>query len=326
MSNVIVLTVFKTAHSNVVAFLSQWLIMLWIFGLQLFVSNFFKGWPPVWVGIAPVLLTVALVGWTVYKVVEETRIKLVQNNNVATTNDAPQKILYSPNGDKRVMALEEFSALYEPTHHQVRDCPFPSERGFRAYRPTVQAWAHRLTSEDVLTFFPKGRFISSSGAPVSVQSGQYIVMPFPQGDDVSVVGEKQFKDEYLPSIEEPSDGRVVSQADVLQIWDVMLRREGLIHVKTTKVHAKCMTEEGTIETVVNAITESRRAYEKGDYLVCGSRGGRYPMQERQFTSRYSTFQPEPASNPALASAGFKLFKAKGKVCYSESAAYSPPFS
>ena len=97
------------------------------------------------------------------------------------------------------------------------------------------------------------------------------------------------------------------------MWGAILRREGFIYVKSTKVHAKRMTEEGTVDTVVDGKIEARRAYEKGDYLICGSRGGRYPMPEHQFSSRYSTTHPDPASDPALASAGFKLFKAKGKV-------------
>ena len=281
--------------------------MVWMFGLQLFVSGAFHKVPTAIVGVVPNFLTAALIGWTVYKVMEETWI------NHAIGKDLSEQasiVLWDPNGDKRVMAIGEFNTLYEPVDHQTKD---PLLTGFCAYRSTMQVRAHRLTVDDVRTRFPNGRFISSSGAPVSVHSGQYILTPFPQGGDVSVVGPEQFEEEYLASIEEAPNGRVVSQVDMLRVWDAMLRREGSIYEKITKIHAKCTREEGTIETIVGEKIEARRAYAKGDYIVCGSRGGRYPMPERQFTSRYSTTRSDPASDPVLAIAGFRLYKAKGKV-------------
>ena len=287
-----------------------------MFGLQLFVSGFFQTWPTVLVGLVPVLLTAALVGWTFYKVVEETRLKFLQNSDTAA-KDSPQQmgmVLQSPNGDSRVLAIEEFNALYEPTREQQMKDPLLANQGFRPYRSTTQVWAHRLTADDVIADFPKGCYISSSGAPMSVHGGQYIAVSFPRGDEVSIVGAEQFEDEYLESSGEPPDGRVSPQAEVLRTWDIVLRREESIHAKSTKVHAKLMTEEGTIDTVVDGNVEARRPYDKGDYLVCGSRGGRYPMQERHFSSRYNISHTDPASDPVLASAGFKLFKAKGKVC------------
>ena len=49
-----------------------------------------------------------------------------------------------------------------------------------------------------------------------------------------------------------------------------------------------MAENGTIETVVDGVVEARRDYCKGDYIVLGSRGGRYPMTASEFASRYHT--------------------------------------
>ena len=288
--------------------------MMWMFGLQLFVSGFFHKWPTFLVGIVPVVLTAALGAWTIYKVVQDARIKIVQDNRTVA-KDAPRQtdmILQSPNDDSRGMAIDEFNSLYEPTHEQVKD-PLLANKGFRAYRSTTQVWAHQLTADDVLADFPKRRFISSSGAPTSVQSGQYIAMPFPQGDDAFIVDAEKFEAEYLSSTEEKSTCRAVLQAEMLRKWDVMLRREESIYAKSTKVHAKHMREEGMIDTVVNGEIEARCSYEKGDYIVCGSRGGRYPMQEHQFPSRYNTSHSDPATDPLLASVGFNLYKAKGKV-------------
>ena len=291
---------------------------MWMFGLQLFITGFFQKWPTIVVESVPVVLTVALVGWTCYTVMAETRIQLVQNNGDSAKGTPQQTglVLQNPSGDTHVVAFDDFNMLYEPTHQQLSD-PLLAEQGFRPYRATTQVWAHQLTADDVLAHFPRGRFISSTGAPVSVHSGQYISMPFPQGDDVSVVDAEKFENEYneyLASTDEKSpDGRVVSQADVLRVWDVTLRCEGSIYEKSTKVHAKRTTEEGTIDTLVNGKVEARRPYEKNDYIICGSRGGHYPMSERQFASRYNTTHTDPASDPVLASAGFRLHTAKGKV-------------
>ena len=110
-----------------------------------------------------------------------------------------------------------------------------------------------------------------------------------------------------------SETRLVSQAEALQVWDLVLKHEGSVHAKCARIHAKLMTEEGIIKTEVEGKVEAQHEYERGDYILCGSRGGRYPMPGHQFSSRYDTAHVEPASDPLLASDGFKLFKAKGKV-------------
>ena len=294
--------------------------MLWIFGLQLIVTGYFNNFPTYLVGIVPVLITLVLAVWTCRMVVNETRINLIQNNSAAAeTKDAPQRtrmVVRSRNGDTRIMVVDEFDALYKPitpaTLRLGAIDPLLAEEGFKAYKSTAKVWSHQLTPADIRADFPKERFISRSGASVSAHSGQYIVIPFPQGDTVTIINEQQFQQKYNKRTDDLHDSRVVSQAEALQKWEPALRREGSIYAKSAKVHAKRMAEEGYIEAEVDGI-EARRWYAKGDYLVCGSRGGRYLMSERQFTSRYHTARPDPASDPVLASAGFLLFEAKGKV-------------
>ena len=108
-------------------------------------------------------------------------------------------------------------------------------------------------------------------------------------------------------------GGVVPQSEMLRRWDAALRREAQVYVKTTVTHAKLAPDDGIIEKVVDGQVEARHVYAKGDYLVIGSRGGEYPMNRRDFANRYDTARPEPASEKRLAAAGFKAFKAKGKV-------------
>lgn len=301
---------FPVMFSNVVAFISQWLIMLWMFSFQLFLSGAFESIPTVLVGITPVLATTALVAWTCVVVMNETRTQLIQNNSTVDTS-TQEMIVRHQNGDSSILTIQDFNTRYKPTHQGASDDL--SLAGFGVYRPVSQVWSHQLTTKDIQRDFPMGRFISRSGAPVAVKTGQYIVMPFPQGDDVTIMNADVFENKYSKSTEEAFDGRVVSQAEALQKWEGVLRREGRIFSKVAKVHAQKMTEEGYIETVVDGKFEARRPYDKGDYVVCGSRGGRYPMEEDQFSSRYIISETEQASDPMLSKAGFRLFKAKGKV-------------
>ena len=293
--------------------------MVWMFGLQLFLSGAFKSVSTVLVGIAPVAGTIALVGWTLQMVMKETNIKNVQNNTNAALigEDAPRRtemIVRSQNGKDRVMPTDEVHSIYElaPAFQRAID-PALAEQGFQVYRPTTQVWAHQLTASEVATHFPRGHFISNAGAPVSVGIGQYIVLSFPHGENLSVVDAEKFEDKYHTGTTESIDDQTVSQAETLRQWNSILWREGLVHTKVTKVHAKRMIEEGTIDTVVDGKVESRRSYDQGDYVVCGSRGGRYPMTAQAFSSRYDVSHTDPASDQALAKAGFKLHTAKGKV-------------
>ena len=68
-----------------------------------------------------------------------------------------------------------------------------------------------------------------------------------------------------------------------------------------------------MDTVIKGITEARVPYVKGDFIVCGSREGHYPMKRADFTMRYETTRTEPAVDTTLASEGFRLYTPKGKV-------------
>ena len=107
--------------------------------------------------------------------------------------------------------------------------------------------------------------------------------------------------------------RAVSQPEVLKQWRFLLHREAQVYSKTAKVLAKLMTSDGIIESIVDGNVEDERPYERGDYIMIGSKGNRYPMQKEQFSNRYDTLRPKPASDPILAKAGFKSFRAIGKV-------------
>ena len=314
-------------NSNIVAFLAQWCIMLWIFLLQIYLTDSFGRSTTILTGVLPVVVTVALVGWTTRLVVCEIRNQKIENTSTIadpgdTTPQQTDMVLQTPMcGDSHAMPIKEFESLYEPTHETPSDLGL-ARQGFQTFKPKISAWAHKLTADDISSHFPARRFISKDSALVVVHAGHFIVLSFPGVDTVSVLDEITFNTEYDARAELIFDGQavpqiteshVVFQADVLRKWGILLQRENQVYFKTTKLHAKRATEDGAIKMIKDGVGHSRKKYNKGDYIVCGSRGQKYPMDAAQFSARYDTTRSRPASDRVLASAGFKLFSATGKV-------------
>ena len=311
---------YRSNSDNVIAFLCQCLIFAWMFGMQLYLSGLFANSlsAPALIGVLLVLATIALACLTLYLVLRELRVKRIQNVHAAAEadEDAPrraQMIVHNPDdGVERSMDIEAFQKLYEPTHRPASDLLL-ARQGYKEFHSTSKVWAHKLTAGEMAMKFPSRSYVSSSGAPVTtVHAGQFVIMPFPHGGTVSLLDEDQFRKAYKASTGTTSSCRTVSQLDAYYEWNATLR-EAHIYSKSTAVYAKRMTEDGVIETIVGGSVEACRSYVKSDYLVCGSRGGRWPMSTGDFNLRYDTRKPEPASDPRLARAGFKQYKAIGKV-------------
>ena len=101
--------------------------------------------------------------------------------------------------------------------------------------------------------------------------------------------------------------RNVNQVDVLRRWTSRIRKIGKVYRKTMKVHAKQTHENGSVGTIVNGELEGTKSYLKGDFIMVGSRGGKYAMAENSFRSRYDVEHPKPASDVALAAEGFQSY-------------------
>ena len=129
------------------------------------------------------------------------------------------------------------------------------------------------------------------------------------GGRVRLVRRNRFEESYKLHT---MDNYVPLQAEALAHWDRTLRNFGRVFGKTVEVHAKLMTEDGTIETVVDGVVEARANYRPNDYVICGSRGGKYAMRAMDFSARYR-LNSEGEADPALARDGFLLYAPKGKV-------------
>lgn len=145
------------------------------------------------------------------------------------------------------------------------------------------------------------------GAPVSVAPGDVLAMPFPAGGELYRICRSAFLHTYAPVENVPS------HLEVLANWEARLRREGTVYSKTPKIHAKRALESGVLDTIVDGFMETRRSYEKGDFLVCGVEGERYTIGALDFALRYDISKPEPASDSLLSEENFYVYRPTGKI-------------
>ena len=264
------------------------------------------------------MLCIATFGVFVAALILANRDRLGERVIVTRRKDTDKKaefVLHQGNGQRSKMNVQEFVAQYEPSPQSVTD-PALAREGFQLFLPKAQTWARCLSEEDVRKHFPAGRFVSSSGSPTEVHPGDFVAMPHPSKDKLMVVQERDFDKEYTAVHDKDGDAassHIPSQEDVLDRWETVLRREGLVYCKIVRVHAKLMREAGSISTIVDDAIENTSTYNKGDYIVSGSRGGQYAMKPSMFESRYDSTRPGHANDAKLAKDGFKLYQATGKV-------------
>ena len=161
-----------------------------------------------------------------------------------------------------------------------------------------------------------GKFIRAGGV-VAATSGNVLVSPFPGGGVLYSLTKSEFDSEYTTAFAHDTTDQssldVPSQAEMLAHWESKIKSSNRIYRKMATLHARLAEEGGVLETIVGGVTEARKSYEKGDFILIGSRGGSYSMRAVDFSSRYDRLRPEPASEPTLASEGFRRYQPIGEV-------------
>lgn len=129
-------------------------------------------------------------------------------------------------------------------------------------------------------------------------------------------GNAQIRSSRISAVTDDTPKKLVglpTQTLLLDQWAERLRKEGTLYSKKVRVNAKLAFEDGIVETVVNGVCESRKPYTKGDFIVIGSRGGRYAMSSVDFAARYDLIHPTRSADSELADEGFQLFLPIGKI-------------
>ena len=313
---------YRRPSNNVTAWLAQLLIFAWCTTLVLQDVGLFKNCPAYLIGSILTCATVTLPIWC-FKTVYVEIMQASENQKEVTTRTEASRfkkddyIVRDERGRHWVVDASEFIHQFEL--ETVGEGATPSETdGFARYRSTTKLWVHELSESDVMTHFPNGKFSRTDGTEQVVKPGDVLSIPYPEGGELSCLEKHVFENKYERVISHETtthsaDGESVpSQTETLVKWENIIKANGKRYRKVAKVHAKVAQDSGTVSTIVDGVEEARKLYNKGDYIVVGSRGGQYPMKASEFTARYSK-QSNPASDAELRSEGFRLFEPKGMV-------------
>lgn len=94
-------------------------------------------------------------------------------------------------------------------------------------------YAHKLTSEEAKTYFPKGRFFGKWGGLITVAADDYLAIPYPQAEEIYAIKRGLFEKTYM--LDEPSS--VPTQEELLAKWAVALNEMGSLYGEHDVVHA-----------------------------------------------------------------------------------------
>ena len=304
--------------------LVQTLLLLWCFTLMVRELGVFSTWgvAPIAVGIFLVITTLGAFGYAIYTAYAEMDrgvVAQIRKDGAARTSSAGKTfnkgdvILRVASGGLKVLHPDEFEERFEldPGHTAPAD-------GFQPYRATGKLWAHEVSEAEVGAFFPAGKFVSA-GTLATIKAGDVLMMPFPGGGAVYRLDKQAFEQKYAKAISGDerrgsiTGGYIPSQAETLAHWEHKIKTSGAVYHKTASIHARLADEHGSIATIVDGVIEEKKAYAKGDYILVGSRGGRYSMRAVDFSARYDYSNSQPASDPVLAREGFSLYLPTGMV-------------
>ena len=318
---------YRRKSDNTTALYAQWLVFVWFASFFMYIIGTFDGLPKVVVGLFCVIPTVAFVAHAIHSAIKDVTIELARDHRSfglrgrgrVKDRQTYQKgdFIFYEDGGKRRRSLSEhdFRMLYEPSFEPANDQP----EGFDLWRPTGKIWAHKLSGAEVKMHFSTGQLITSHGVCVNVRAGDFLTMPYPEADGLTVIEKESFAAKYMDvsfavsaAAGNTRGARVPSQGEVLAQWQSILKNDRQYR-KTTKMHAKPALEDGIVETIVDGVVEDRKSCKRGDFIVIGSRGGRYAMSELSFATRYDRTRPEPATDPTIAEDGFRLYSPIGSI-------------
>jgi hypothetical protein len=219
-------------------------------------------------------------------------------------------IMQGDDGERYSMSALDFTSRYERGRPEPSKDPSLAVEGFQLFHATGKIWAHELSAEDIAEHFVAGQIMTAWDSPLRVQEGDFLAVPFPTGGEIYRVLKRPFGNTY----EAHEQAKYVPlQAEALSHWEELMREEGSVYSKTKKLHALIAKEGGVLETIVDGVVETRKSYEKGDFIIHGTKNERYTMSALEFGERYERARPEPASDPALGEEGFKLYRPIGKI-------------
>mmetsp|Transcript_869 Transcript_869/g.2809 ORF Transcript_869/g.2809 Transcript_869/m.2809 type:complete len:163 (+) Transcript_869:189-677(+) len=135
------------------------------------------------------------------------RITTVTSDGVETTNmlqEGDWLVMAVPMGEEYVVKPDKFAARYgedkpsEPKEANGRSPDELTPQGFHYYPALGKVLRHQVTSQDIETRFPSGRFMAPWGESMVVNSGDSLVIPFPSASEIYRIGAAEFEATYEP--------------------------------------------------------------------------------------------------------------------------------
>lgn len=125
-------------------------------------------------------------------------IETVIRGEVETVNTyhAGDFIVHGTQGERYVMAPENFASRYFVDEPKPSSDSILSREGFELFRPKGKIWALQLTTTDVATWFPGGNFTAPWGAEMIINAQDFLATPYPAANEVYRIEETAFCTSY----------------------------------------------------------------------------------------------------------------------------------
>ena len=111
-------------------------------------------------------------------------------------------IMCGPEGERYTMKAADFAVRYDRSKPEPASDPVLAAEGFQMFQATNQIWALAVSTQQVEKYFPAQQFIAAWGSPITVEGGDFLAMPFPDGGEVYRIKGNAFSTTYEKTSED----------------------------------------------------------------------------------------------------------------------------
>jgi hypothetical protein len=127
-------------------------------------------------------------------------LETVVHGKVETTYayKAGDFIVLGTEGERFVLPAEKLDDRYDVANAQAPADPALASQGYKAYKPTGQAWAQQLDEKGIAANFPAGKFMAPWGSEIIIEPGDWLTTTAPLADEVYRIEQNAFSNTYKP--------------------------------------------------------------------------------------------------------------------------------
>ena len=128
-------------------------------------------------------------------------LETVVKGKVETTNEykAGDFIVLGTEGERFILSAQKLDERYDVANAlQTVDQALASQ-GYKAYKPTGQAWVQQLDENGIEANFPAGKFMAQWGSEMMIEPGDWLTTTAPLADEVYRIERIAFSNTYRPA-------------------------------------------------------------------------------------------------------------------------------